>query len=168
MQSGTHLGQTPPKPKPTRSRVKPNGYLPYGFKPRYWSLWKYEWRYDEKKGEWVSFKPTYSPKTLRKFKWKEEDGHWHRSVEQGLWYSFEEALEVYRRFESRFDGIGYVLEPHMPMFGNEEHYRVVTDLAPRTGCRQLRRTCTLSRPWAGLIPDLPASVSGTDGRCWIP
>jgi putative DNA primase/helicase len=137
-----------PKPEPKRARVRPNGYLPPGFAPRCWALWKYEWRYDEGKAEWESFKPTCSPRTLRKFTWREQDGHWHRSLERGMWGTFGETLEAYRANAERFDGIGYVLEPRLPLVVDEEIYYVVTDLDdcrdPETGGIE---------PWAEEIVD---------------
>jgi putative DNA primase/helicase len=108
--------------------VKPNGHLPPGFAPRHWCLWKYEWRHDEERGNWEPYKPTFSPRTLRKFRWREQDGHWQRSLEWGLWGTFGEALRIYRTHTGRFDGIGYVLEPRLPLFDGEELCLVVTDL----------------------------------------
>jgi hypothetical protein len=117
---------TPAQPPKKTSKVKPAGKLPDGFGPRRWALWKYELKWDEKKGRWQSAKPTYSPKTLRSFRWREEDGHWEKN--EHLFGTFEEALKAYREKSDRFDGIGYVLEPEVPVPGTEDLYPVVTDI----------------------------------------
>ncbi len=160
METNERVNQ-PPKPQPKRATVRPNGHLPVRFEPRFWCLWTYEWRYDETTGEWVSYKPTYSPKTLRKFRWREEDGHWEESLRKNLWGTFEETLEIYRKYAARFDGIGYVLEPHVPLPGAAGLYYVVTD---HDDCRDAE-TGEIE-PWAQEIIDeqgtfVELSPSGT-------
>jgi hypothetical protein len=121
-----YSGTTQRRPNPKKSRVKPNDKFPEGFVPRFWALFKNEWKRNKGSKNWEPHKVTYSPKTLRSFKWREEGGHWDQN--KHLFGTFKEVVKAYGENPNRFDGYGYVLEPDVPVPGTEDLYLIVTDL----------------------------------------
>ncbi len=103
-------------PEPKKSRIKPTRNISGHVRGLVSQVRNYVWEYEidkektKEKGEAVWRKPAQSPRTTppRKFKWREEGGHWKRNLP--LWGTFGEAIGAYEENED-LQGVGSLVEP---------------------------------------------------------
>ena len=113
----TSYSGTTQRPKPKKVRVKPTRNV----SPHVLStisrlkayVWTYEAHWDATKQEYKWSKPARTPTADRPHKFKWSLKYFDRNL--SMWGTFEEAYEVYEKNQNRLQGLGFLIEPYLPV-----------------------------------------------------